>query len=246
MSKLALIDGDSLAYYSMGYPTLEEGIQNIDNYISIILNACETEKYILFVSNKSYRYQIADARPYKGKRKKSESILLPSLLQYLRQGHGGHGVKLLEADDLVSYFKYKDPENTIVCSPDKDVLYQTAGKHYNYGKREFVTTSVANADHFLWKQTLMGDSTDNIEGIPGIGPKKAEKLLSEGDTSYKNIVLDAYIKHFGIANGIYRFQENFRLVYLLKNTEDMKREIGRDIELPEVREVNFDDMENFM
>ena len=41
----------------------------------------------------------------------------------------------LEADDLVSIH---NKLNTVICSPDKDVLYQNVGKHYNYGKAEFV------------------------------------------------------------------------------------------------------------
>jgi len=31
--------------------------------------------------------------------------------------------------------------------------------------------------YLFYKQMLMGDSADNIKGIPGVGPKKAEKLL---------------------------------------------------------------------
>ena len=35
----------------------------------------------------------------------------------------------LEADDLVSV--YHDPMKTVICSPDKDVLQQLAGTHFN-------------------------------------------------------------------------------------------------------------------
>jgi hypothetical protein len=34
----------------------------------------------------------------------------------------------------VSYYSYTDDRSTIICSPDKDVLYQCVGMHYNYQK----------------------------------------------------------------------------------------------------------------
>jgi DNA polymerase-1 len=62
------------------------------------------------------------------------------------------------------------------------------GKHYNWmlqrlGKviREarIYNVSLEEADRFFWTQLLVGDTTDNIKGVPGIGPKKAEALLRE-------------------------------------------------------------------
>ena len=143
--------------------------------------------------------------------------------------------------------------NTRICSPDKDVIEQTAGSHYNYqivglkdeqgnklegqyASKGTVTTSEEDAKMFLYKQMLTGDSTDGIEGVAGIGPKKAEKILSNVTTEspqgdVEQLILLTYINKYGTTEGIIRFAETFRLVYILKNQEDLDRE---GITLPEL------------
>jgi 5'-3' exonuclease len=64
-----------------------------------------------------------------------------------------------------------------VVSIDKDMA-QIPGWHVNPTKDDFPRwVSEEEADYFLALQWLTGDSTDGIPGLPGIGPKKAEKLL---------------------------------------------------------------------
>ena len=79
-----------------------------------------------------------------------------------------------------------NPEKYVLCAVDKDVLGAVAGKHYNYYKsaiykikRKWV--DVTDYEAFLWpfKQVLMGDTTDNIKGCPGIGKVKAAKALAD-------------------------------------------------------------------
>lgn len=247
MSKYLLIDGDSLAFYEMSKDTLEEGMAGIDSRIQHMLNITETDKYHLFLSTRSFRHALSKVRPYKGKRGKIDKILLPSLLKYLEVEHGGTRVNGLEADDLVTFFHTEDPDNSIVCSPDKDVLKQNTGTHYSYGKQEFVEVTSEEADKFLWVQTLMGDTTDNIEGIPGIGPKKAESILSKADpNTYYSAVLYEYITKFGYVEGIERFRETFDLVYLLKSSNDMIKRIGSVPTLGEGKEMNLSNIEDFM
>ena len=86
----------------------------------------------------------------------------------------------MEADDLVSIWAYEARELELpycVVGIDKDLL-QIPGNHYNFNKQEgqFVDDDTANLNLML--QCLTGDSTDNIPGIKGIGPKKADKILS--------------------------------------------------------------------
>ena len=104
-------------------------------------------------------------------------IIFPALKEYLQQQWKFTYIPELEADDLVSV--YHDPLKTIICSPDKDVLYQNRVHNYNYGKGEFVEVDENDALRFLWKQVLMGDSTDGIMGIPKVGPKTAEGWLKD-------------------------------------------------------------------
>ena len=235
--KIALIDGDSLIYYEMGKPTLEEALHGLDNRIRTMIEQCGANKYAGFLtSGRCFRYAAAKTKPYKGNRRSGDKpIIFPALKEYLRQHWNFISVPELEADDLVSV--YHDPMKTVICSPDKDVLYQNKVHNYNYGKGEFVTIDENESIRFLWKQMLMGDSTDGITGIPKVGPKTADTWLKDLlPDEMPEFVLNKYIEKFGIHEGITKFAETFKLVYILKTKEDVLRETG--IELPEL--VTYD------
>lgn len=221
---LCLIDADSLLYYAASKDTLEEAIEDLDQRVFHILEQCNTDKYAGFLthSKKCFRYEVSPE--YKGNRKNTpRSILLPSLKEYSIQKWGFTYVSKLEADDLVSYFSYTSDAPTIICSPDKDVLKQCVGMHYNYGKAEFVHTSPEEALKFLWVQVLMGDSTDNIKGIPGVGVKTAENWLKGRTKDFESFAIRKYVEKYGMVSGINEFYKNFHLVYLLKTDEDLHR-----------------------
>jgi 5'-3' exonuclease len=79
----------------------------------------------------------------------------------------------------------------------------------------------------------MGDSTDGIGGLPKVGPKTAELWLKDiGREEMPAFVLNKYIEIFGNHEGILKFVETFRLVYILKSVKEAELEIG--IELPEL------------
>lgn len=230
--KTLLIDGDSLIYFEMGKETLEEALTSLDGRILEMLNQSEADKYAGFMTiGKCFRYKEAKTRKYKGNRKHGDKpIIFYALKQYLLQHWKFEYVSELEADDLVAVYSSED---TIICSPDKDVLYQVPGRHYNYRTAEFIFTTPADATLFLWKQMLMGDSTDGIPGIPKVGEKTAAAWLN--DVEFKEMpsfVLNKYIEKFGNHEGISRFAETFKLVYILKSKEDVLRMTG--IELPEL------------
>ena len=114
----------------MNRDTLEEAMAGLDQRVHDILHQCNTTKYAGFLTQgKCFRYDV-DVE-YKAKRKKSNrSVLFPSLKEYAQQKWGFTYVTELEADDIVSYYSYNHEENTIICSPDKDVLKQCIGMHY--------------------------------------------------------------------------------------------------------------------
>tara|TARA_R100000781_G_scaffold194_2_gene215 strand:- start:132 stop:869 length:738 start_codon:yes stop_codon:yes gene_type:complete len=100
----------------------------------------------------------------------------------------------LEGDDVMGLLatggKYKDP---IIVSPDKDMrgvpctLLQS-------DDLELITRK--KADRHWMIQTLSGDKTDNIEGLIGVGPVTAEKILGDSQTleDMWEKVLQAYKK----------------------------------------------------
>tara|TARA_R100000995_G_C3482730_1_gene125066 strand:- start:2701 stop:3423 length:723 start_codon:yes stop_codon:yes gene_type:complete len=232
METTILIDADSLLYFEMNKDTLEEAIESLDGRIYEMMSKCETENYAGFLTiGKCFRYKEAKTRKYKGNRKHgSKPIIFYALKEHLKQVWGFEYISELEADDLVAVYSN---ENTVICSPDKDVLYQVKGTHYNYRTAEFITTSQDEADTFLWKQMLMGDPTDGIPGIPKVGEKTAANWLNDVSVAdMPRFVLEKYIEKFGMAEGICKFAETFKLIYILKTEEDVLRETG--IELPEL------------
>ena len=86
----------------------------------------------------------------------------------------------LEADDLLGIMATnKKINNPIICSIDKDML-SVPGWHYNWDKDDWPSyVSQEEADYNWLVQLLMGDSTDCIEGMKGVGKVKAEKLIKK-------------------------------------------------------------------
>lgn len=235
-STICLIDGDSLLYYEMDKPTLELALQGIDSRVATILTTCNANAYVGFLTGRSgYRYQVSST--YKANRKhRPKPIVFYALREYLKQKYTFREFDGLEADDLVAYYGVNNEDyKVVICSPDKDVLHQCIGKHFNYQKVEFVTTSETDAERFLWKQVLMGDSTDNIQGIPGVGVKTADNWLKDRDKEIEVFVLKKYVEKFGVIEGLEQFFINFRLVYLLKTKEDILREAN--MQLPDLQSL---------
>jgi 5'-3' exonuclease len=229
---IALIDADSICYFC-SKDTLEESKGLVDELIKTILYNTKVSKCILFISEgKYFRHSIYPQ--YKAGRKPSTTLLfLRELKLYLKERYNAYSFSGVEADDLVSYYKQKMPK-AIICSADKDVFLQIPGTHYNYKKHEFITTSSVDAYYFLWFQCIMGDSTDNIKGVPGIGEKKAEKYL-QGEEDYQLRTYQAYFDYYKNSHlAMHYMQLNFKLVYLLKYEEDFKLYFE---ELPKITKI---------
>jgi DNA polymerase-1 len=101
----------------------------------------------------------------------------------------------LEGDDVLGILatcrKDGGPNpDVLIWSVDKD-LRQIPGNHWTQAGVEYVTPEQGDYQHML--QTLTGDATDNYGGCPGVGPVKAQRLLS--DPKYRHpwdAVLAAY------------------------------------------------------
>ena len=134
-------------------------------------------------------------------------IIFPAIKEYLKQEWNFTYFSQLEADDLVAIYR-EDCEYPVIASPDKDVLKQVDSVHFNYRTAKKIGTTKLDAEKFLWKQMLMGDSTDGIPGIPKVGEKTADKWLS--DIKVKEMpafVLNKFLEKFGNHEGIDKFAE---------------------------------------
>jgi hypothetical protein len=164
----------------------------------------------------NFRIPIATIKPYKGNRAQPKPLHFEALKEYLVGKWGAELVDGMEAEDRVSIEATKDPENSVMVHIDKDVN-NTAGMHYNWRSDRMYTVTDVEATHSFYNQVLMGDSTDNIGGVPGIGKVKAEKILHgiTDELALYRACLKEYSKVFK-AQATDALLENARLVWILR------------------------------
>ena len=164
---------------------------------------------------------------------------------------GGHELEQLHNFVPESLFLLHSEQITpILAAIDKDLLKSIPGKHLNYNKKvsenewglEWIETSKEDADNFKKGQLIIGDSSDGILGIPKKGEKYWEKMISNKENEFSNI-LNEYILFYGQSQGIYEFQKNYRLLHLLETDEDWVREVGYIPQFPKFNKVTKSNIE---
>jgi len=183
---IALIDGDIVAYRcaaSCERTVNGERICEADEEIALlrteqlmkqILHTTQADAYNCFLSpSTNFRYLVYPE--YKANRRETvDPVHRKACKQYLMDNWNGEVFEGYEADDALAWSQTYN--ESVICSIDKD-LKQVPGNHYNFVKEEvdFVTTT--NGLSTFYQQVLIGDKTDNLIGLKGIGPKKAAKFL---------------------------------------------------------------------
>jgi len=236
MEKVLLIDGDALLYYeAFKEQTFEEAKVGIYKRLEIILKTTKANKYVAFLScSNNFRHKIAKTKDYKSGRNNNKPKLFYKLKDFIMNNLGFCVINQYEADDLVLYYAYnlKNYE-CIICSPDKDVLYQKEGKHFNYQYKkfnnseevklgDFVNVTQFEVEYFKCKQLLTGDSVDSIIGIPKLGKVKADKILKDLKTKEElfEAVVKKYIEHFKCNQlAINKLCENINLLQMITNDD---------------------------
>lgn len=220
----ALLDAD-IFVYRVGFTTNEEpaqvAISLLDNMIEECLAAVGAESFTCYLSDSTkngFRYKLYPE--YKANRTQEKPKHYQALRDHLVSFWNAIITEGQEADDalgidqsennkkLYSYnigggkvtdFGLLKQQETIICSIDKD-LFQIPGNHYNFVTKQFNFITEEQGLYFFYKQVLMGDPSDNIGGLKGIGPKKAEKILGEvgqDEHTLLNKVWNAYNEVLG-------------------------------------------------
>ena len=196
----ALIDGDILVYrigFSVNDPEDEKfAIARMGNFVEKLLNVDDIDSYTGFITGKSnYRQDIATENDYKGNRKDAKRpVHYKALREYLMNKWCFELIDGQEAADAIGIAAYALPENqSCVMSIDKD-LDMIRGWHYNFVKQDLYHVKEEEAIKNFYMQILTGDRVDNIPGLRGIGPKKAEKILKDcvGEQQLFETVLEKY------------------------------------------------------
>mgnify|MGYP006270549205 CR=1 FL=1 len=242
-----ICDADSILYataFAMKDESLSSAINKVDDFLTSISNSCSAEKLLVCISEgKSWRKQYAKTKEYKGNRKDREiPLYLNDLRAHLKDKWKAFYVQHWEADDLIfiarTVYQERFPDYKIfMATNDKDCL-QFPGNFVDYKKMMFFTVAPDMAAKNLWTQMVVGDSTDNIAGIKGIGKVGAEKMLKDASPdSYSSIVFKSYVFTYGDHEGIDKFYESYKLLKLVDNC----REAGFGPEtVPDPITVNYE------
>ncbi len=204
MKKLLVVDGNSIlnrAYYGVRPLTNSAGLHTNALFGMLsILNKQLTEHApdyaaIAFdLPEPTFRHK--EYAEYKAGRKKMPEELAMQL-PYSKRLAEALGFRVLElagyeADDIlgtVSKMAENEGVESLILTGDRDslqligdtttVLLATNADTVRFDRAKFFETYGLQPESFVDVKALMGDSSDNIPGVPGIGEKTALKLISE-------------------------------------------------------------------
>ena len=156
---------------------LEIALLRADKLMRDILEATSATSYVTALTGpNNFRKEINPE--YKANRKDVvKPIHLDAVKTFLTVEWNAVTTDGYEADDLLGM---NQTEDSIICSIDKDLL-MIPGKHYNFVKGEFLEVNELEGLQSFYRSALVGDKSDNIFGVTGIGKVKAAKLINPLD-----------------------------------------------------------------
>lgn len=180
----------------------------------------------------NFRKAIALSQPYKGQRKEKPEWYdqwCPVIETYLQEVWGFiRAPEGFEADDLCATMAtvINSQGNCTVVHTDKD-LKQIPGNHFNPKTKAIYHVTQSEAYRFLYHQIIMGDTTDNIQGIPGWGEKRADEAINHiSEGSWERAYMLECMKHYafayekiGMTTAIAKFWENYQLCKLITDMD---------------------------
>jgi len=215
---------------------LQKSFLNLQSMISGIMKFSKADYHVMGVkSSTNYRDWIfppeflgtPESRGYKAQRSAGKEEKRNTFVPKLRQMAIDNGIAIeshdREADDLCGIWATEAEaagHEWIMASIDKD-LHRIPGKHLKIKDWMIITVSPNYATRFAYEQYIMGDQTDNIPGIPKMGPKKAEAALEPYDTEreFQAVVIEEYRKYYG-RNWKSYLLANGKLLYIQRAVND--------------------------
>ena len=200
MKKIYIIDGYNFLYrlfYAIPPFSLKDGtpVNTVFGLAKLFISLYNEDKpdYLFFVLDSPHNFREAIYSEYKGTRDRMPDNLRiqEKLVFELLEAAGIKPLALdgYEADDIIGTLATKfeaDPEmDTYILSGDKD-LHQFVGPRvavYDTMKRIVYRAGTTEEKfgvapvHVVDYLSIVGDSSDNIPGISGFGPKKAQELI---------------------------------------------------------------------
>ena len=248
--KIVLIDGNNLmfrAYYATAYTgnlmknskgLVTNALYGFTNMINKIINE-EKPEYMLVAFDKGKSFRHEEYKEYKAGRNKTPDELKIQM-PYARDLLDKMGIKWFEidnyeADDIVgTVCRWADEDadwDALLVTSDHDYLQLISDEvtikllrpkdYVKYNPKSFKEEYGIDPIKVIDLKALMGDSSDNIPGIPGVGEKTALKLLVDyGD-------LDGVYEHQDEIKGKLgeKVRENKESAYFSKKMATIYREV---------------------
>lgn len=267
MKKIAIIDGNSLvnrAYYAMRNPMITRdgiythGIFGFLNMMDKIKRDYEPEYMAIAFDMKAPTFRHKEYDAYKAGRKKMPPELAMQI-PLLKDVLSAMNIKQLElegfeADDIIGTVAKAAEEEGLepyIITGDKDELQlatdtakviitrKGVSEFEIYDRQAMIDKYGFTPSQFIDFKGLMGDQSDNIPGIPGVGEKTATKLILEFGNVENLIENYEQIKQKGLRTKI---EENAQLAVMSKRLATINVNVPIDIDFDEflIREPDYD------
>lgn len=217
--KIAILDGDIIAYQSCAVyekPTLKlnwgEGVvteneeldllELVDSKVKewVALAGC-TDCVIALSGYSKYNFRKSVHPGYKSKRPDEKPAEYDDVIGFMKDYYTCDWEDNLEGDDIMGInlgMGWAD----VAVSTDKDILtlpgnvLRVPRSMKNAEEPKVKVNAQVDADRYWMFQTLVGDSSDDYGGCPGVGPVKAKSILQQctGLHNMWGAVLEAYKK----------------------------------------------------
>lgn len=259
MDKLVLIDGNSIvnrAFYGVPDLTNQEGLHTnaIYGFLNILFKVLEEERpthlLVAFdVKAPTFRHEMYDG--YKGTRKPMPDALREQI-PVLKEVLSAMNIRMkeqdgIEADDILGTLakagELHGYEVSIV-SGDRDLL-QLATDHIkvripktkggktiveDYNRSQVIGKYGVTPEQIIDLKGLMGDASDNIPGVPGVGEKTAVKLLTQFAT-VENVI--SHVEEIKPNRAKEAVKNNTELAILSKKLATIKTDCRLGVKLQE-------------
>lgn len=248
MERLLLIDGMALLFrgyfataYTGNYRLTKSGVPTngvyfIIRYLHKVLENEQPTHVICCWDTPEPTFRHENFELYKAQRPAPPIELIPQfdLAAEAMESMGIQNIRLAgyEADDLIGTFArhFKDSMQVSILTSDQDslqlidtnvhiLLMQKGFANYTrFDKSKLFEAKGLRPDQIIDLKALMGDSSDNYPGIPGIGEKTAFKLLKEYD-NVKNLVENKDNLPAGVKSKLEKGMELLNICYSLATIE---------------------------
>ncbi|MGD0278068.1 MAG: DNA polymerase I [Smithella sp.] len=234
MPLVAIVDGSNYIYRafyaiplltnSKGFPT--NAIYGFTNMLMKLLRDLAPDYIVVAFDLKGPTTRHGEFEDYKATRKPMPDDLIPQI-PFIKDVVRGFSICVLEkqgieADDLIGTLTLQASQKgwrTAIISGDKDLMQMIDDqvtmvdtmKDKTYDAAAVKEKFGVGPDKVVEILGLMGDTSDNIPGVPGIGPKTAQRLIEEYGSVEAVIENAANLRNVKLRDSFQQYAEQARL-----------------------------------